>query len=161
MKHQLQSFKCAARGIIFAIKHESHMRFHLVAAVYVAVFSLFYGFSSSQVAILALLISSVIAAEVFNTSLEELCNLDTDSYNLLAKNAKDLAAGAVLVLSVAAAVIGFIFFFDLEIIRGIIAFFAVNPLLLFALVLSVILSVIFIALGPVGLTDIFYKHRKK
>lgn len=161
MKHQLQSFKCAAKGIIFAIKHESHMRFHIVAAVYVAVFSLFYSFSPSQVATLALVISSVIAAEVFNTSLEELCNLDTDSYNLLAKNAKDLAAGAVLVLSVAAAVIGFIFFFDLEIIRGIIAFFAVNPLLLFALVLSVILSVIFVALGPVGLADKFYKHRKK
>ena len=161
MRHQLQSFKCAARGIIYAIKHESHMRFHIVAAAYVVLFSIFYNFSSSQKAVLALVISAVMAAEVFNTSLEELCNLDTDSYNLLAKNAKDLAAGAVLVLSAAAAFIGFIFFFDLEIIGGIIAFFAVNPLLLFVLILSVIASVIFIALGPVGITDWFYKNKKK
>lgn len=137
------------------------MRFHLVAAFYVILFSLFYDFSKAELAVLLLTVNSVMGAEIFNTSLEVLCNLDIDSYNPLARHAKDLAAGAVLITSIAAAVIGFIFFFDTEVIGGIFAFFGANPILLALLILSFLLSAVFIGLGPVGIKALFYKHKNK
>lgn len=46
MKKQIKSFKSAFRGFCFAVKSESHMRFHLVATFYVFVFGCFYDFSA-------------------------------------------------------------------------------------------------------------------
>ncbi len=161
MKHQLNSFKVALKGINYAIKNEGHMRFHLVAAFYVLLFGFFYSFSKLQWAILLLLICCVLMAEIFNTSLENLCDLNTDSYNPMAKIAKDTAAGAVLILCICAVVVAFLFYFDLEVIKSIFVFFITNPILLILLVLSVVISIIFIALGPNGIKNLFHKTKVK
>lgn len=153
MKKQLLSFKFALCGVWNTIKNESHMRFHITAAFYVVLFSLFYNFSAVQWAILIILMGLVMALEVLNTCIEELCDLYTDRYEPLVKLIKDGAAGAVLVMSAAAAVVAVIFFWNIDIISSIIAFFAANIPLLILLVLSAVLAVLFVILGPVGIKN--------
>lgn len=162
MKHQLKSFKVAFDGIWYTIKHESHMRFHMVAGFYVILFSyFFFHLSKAQWGVILLLISSVMTAEIFNTSLEEVCNLNTQSYDPIARIAKDVAAGAVLILTVAAVVVAFVFYFDMVIIGQIINFFLSEPLCLTLLIISFILSAVFVILGPIGMADIYYKIKRK
>ena len=60
--------------------------------------------------ILIILFGLVITSELINTAIETLTNLVSPEYHPLAKLAKDTAAGAVLVMSIAAAVIGIIIF---------------------------------------------------
>lgn len=153
MKKQILSFKCAFRGIWYTVKSESHMRFHMVAGFYVLLFSLFYNFSAAQTALLIILIALIMAAEIVNTCIEELCNLISDRYEPLIRVAKDTAAGAVLVLSIAAAVVAVVFFLDFDVLYGIFLFFCANPVLLVLLVISAVLSVVFVKLGPVGIKE--------
>lgn len=161
MKKQLLSFKFALCGVWNTIKNESHMRFHITAAFYVVLFSLFYNFSAVQWAILIILMGLVMALEVLNTCIEELCDLYTDRYEPLVKLIKDGAAGAVLVMSAAAAVVAVIFFWNIDIISSIITFFATNILLLVLLVMSTVLAVIFVLLGPVGIKNAVTGVNKK
>lgn len=137
------------------------MRFHLVTGMYVLLFSLFYDFSPVQIALLVVLIALVIAFEVFNTCIEELANLCADRYEPLVRCAKDLAAGAVLVASMAAVAVGVIFFWDLTVFRHICGFFTGNVHLLVLLVLSVAASVIFVIFGPTGIKEKLILHRRK
>ncbi len=153
MRKQIRSFKYALNGIWNTVKSESHMRFHMVAGFYVLIFSLFYNFTSAQMALLIILIASVMAAEITNTCIEELCNLTADRYEPLVKAAKDAAAGAVLVLSVAAVAVAVIFFVDFEVIGRIFAFFACRPVLIAFLGVSAAVSVVFVWLGPVGIKE--------
>lgn len=161
MKHQINSFKVAIQGITYTIKNESHMRFHLVAGFYVILFGLFYSFTITQWAVIILLITSILMGEVFNTSLEKICDLNTEGYNPLVKVAKDTAAGAVLLLCIGAVCVACFFYIDLEIISNIFTFFINRPALLVLLILSVITSVVFVVLGPIGLKNLFYKTKSK
>ena len=145
MKKQLKSFKAAFSGVFNAVRSEAHLRFHLVAACYVIVFSIFfYNLSAAQWVVLLLLIAAVIAAELFNTAVENVCDLVTKDFDKRVKAAKDASAAAVLVLSAAAVAAAFIFYFDLEKIRFIALFFVSRPPLLILFVLSFIISVAFI-----------------
>ncbi len=153
MKKQILSFKNALRGIYYTIKSESHMRFHMVAAFYVILFSMFYNFSPAELALLFVLIALVMAAEVINTCIEELCNLTADRYEPIIRFAKDAAAGAVLILSAASVAVALIFFIDIDVILNIISFFVSNPLLFAIFILSACLSAVFVALGPVGIKN--------
>lgn len=148
MKKQLRSFGCALKGFWGAVCKEGHLRFHLVAAAYVLVFSAFYNLSAAQLAVLILLIASVISAELFNTALENACDAVTKENNEFIKRAKDIAAGAVLVLSAAAVAVAVAFFWSIEVIRSISGYFLSNIPMLIVLVVSAVFSVWFVALGP-------------
>ncbi len=148
MKKQLFSFSCAIKGFFGAVCCEGHLRFHLVAAAYVLVFSAFYSFSAAQLALLILLIACVIGAELFNTAIENACDAVTVEQNEFIKRAKDIAAGAVLVFAVAAAAVAVIFFWDTEVIKSIISYFSGNILMLAILAVSAVFSVWFVAFGP-------------
>lgn len=139
-----KSFFCAFRGIVYCVRHERNLRFHLVAAAYVFYFSGFYGFSRAEYAALALVCAFVIAAELFNTALEVVIDKISPRYNVFAMIGKDLAAGAVLVSAVGAAAVGAILFWDVPAFVRIFAFFTSGwfpPLLLLG---SVVLSVLFV-----------------
>ena len=151
MKKQLKSFGAAFAGIYRAIRSEAHLRFHIVAAFYVVYIGQFYGFSAVQWAVLAVLIGAVIAAELFNTAVESLCDRVTEDYDPRVKAAKDCSAAAVLVLSIAAVAVAFLFFFDLDRIYAVLMFFASRVWLLILFVLSLIISVVFIG---------FFKDKK-
>lgn len=147
MRKQLKSFGCAIRGFVGAVCSEGHLRFHLVAAVYVLIFSSFYDFSAAQMAVLILLIAAVIASELFNTALENACDAVTDERNEFIMRAKDISAGAVLILSIAAAAIAVIFFLDFEVIKSIFGYFAHNIPMLIILIISAMLSALFVIFG--------------
>ena len=128
------------------------MRFHIVAGIYVMLFSMFYSFSPTQYAVLVLLITSVMALETVNTCVEDLCGLVADRYEPLVKFAKDAAAGAVLTVALGAAVIACIFF---------LTFFAENLLYLIFLLISAVISAFFVVLGPVGIKEKFIKLKNR
>ena len=87
---------CAFRGVWDAILDEAHLRFHLVAAFYVLLFSPFFELSAAQYAVLVLLIAAVLSAELFNTAIENVCDAMTHEKHENIRLAKDIAAGAVL-----------------------------------------------------------------
>ncbi len=157
MKKQLKSFGCAIKGFFGAVCSEGHLRFHLVAAVYVLVFSSFYNFTAAQWAVLIILIALVIAAELVNTAIEDTCDAVTTEQNEHIRRAKDMAAGAVLVLSIAAAAIAVIFFWNLEVIKNIFAYFSQNTPMLILLIISAVVSVLFIAISPAKIIKKFKK----
>ncbi|MCM1334264.1 MAG: diacylglycerol kinase family protein [Bacteroides sp.] len=139
-----KSFFCAFRGIVYGVRHERNLRFHLVAAAYVFYFAGFYDFSRAEYAILALVCAFVIAAELFNTAVEVMIDKISPRFNVFAMIGKDLAAGAVLVSAVAALVAGIALFWDIPTFVRIFEFFTsgwLPPLLLLA---SAVLSVLFV-----------------
>jgi len=106
------SFNHAYRGLIYAVRTQRNMRFHIVAAAIVLVLSLLVGVSKLELAILVLVIMAIFIAEMFNTAMEFTVDLVTREYHPLAKLAKDVSAGAVLVTSVAALVVGYLILSD-------------------------------------------------
>lgn len=110
MKKQINSFKFAFEGIFSAIKTESHLRFHLVAAFYVFLFAALGEFSFTQWTVLIITSALVIFAELVNTALEEVCDLYSKEYNPHIKRIKDVSAAAVLVLSLGAAAVAVFLF---------------------------------------------------
>lgn len=122
-----RSFKYAGRGIAFCIKNERNMRIHLVTAAYVYAFSPFYHFSQTQYILITLTIGMVLSAEAVNTALEALVNLETQSYDNLARIAKDVAAGAVLICSIFAFIIGLVLYLKPPIIASVVGFLLNNP----------------------------------
>ena len=107
---QLKSFLYALQGILHGVQRESHMRFHLLAAVVVTLAGWWFGISRTEWCIVILCIGSVISAELFNTAIERLTDLASPTLHPLAGQAKDTAAGAVLIIAIAAAIAGTIIF---------------------------------------------------
>lgn len=88
------------------------MRLHYVAAASVLILALFFKLSKVEVVLLFFTISLVIAAEMFNTAIETVVDMVTRDYHPLAAVAKNVAAGAVLVASLNAVVVGYLLFVD-------------------------------------------------
>lgn len=103
---QLKSFLYALQGILHGVQRESHMRFHLLAAVVVTLAGWRFGISRTEWCIVTLCIAGVISAELINTAIERLTDLASPTRHPLAGQAKDTAAGAVLIISTAAAIVG-------------------------------------------------------
>jgi diacylglycerol kinase (ATP) len=104
----IESLNCAIEGILWAAKSERHIRYHFVAALAVVFLALFFKVSAVEFFLLALAAVLVIFAEMMNTAIEAIVDLVTDDYHELAKIAKDVAAGAVLVTSVGAIILGYL-----------------------------------------------------
>lgn len=109
-KRLLNSFKYAGKGIIETFKSEKNMKIHIFMTLFVIVLGFLLNISLSEWIICIILFSSVISLEIVNTAIETVVNLVSPNYNELAKRAKDLAAGAVLIAAIASAIIGIIIF---------------------------------------------------
>jgi diacylglycerol kinase (ATP) len=107
-----RSFEHAYKGMISAVRTQRNMRFHVVVAVVVLVASLLLGVSKLELAVLILTILLVFVTELFNTAMEFVVDLATKEYHPLAKLAKDVSAGAVLVSSVGALLVGYLILAD-------------------------------------------------
>ena len=107
-----RSFHHAYRGLLYAVRTQRNMRFHVVASAAVLVLSLFVGVNKLELAMLVLVIAAVLVTEILNTALEFTVDLVTREYHPLAKLAKDVSAGAVLVTSVAALAVGYLVLSD-------------------------------------------------
>lgn len=123
-----KSFRFAARGVRYCVRNERNMRIHLTAATYVLVFSAFYSLSATQYAVLLLVIALVLFAETVNTAVEAVVNLQTQCYDNIARIAKDVAAGAVMITAFFAVIVGLLFFLKPPTLAAIVLFLLAHPL---------------------------------
>lgn len=105
MKKILLSFKYAFEGLIKAIKKERNIKIHLLAVVVVIIMGILYKISNLEWIVCIILFGLVISSELINTAIEQTVNLVTKDINPIAKYAKDVAAGAVLINAIMAAII--------------------------------------------------------
>ena len=108
LNSRIRSFGYAFNGLAHLFKSQVNARIHLVAAIVVMALAWLCNVSTIEWCLLLLCIGLVIAAEAINTSLEALTDLASPDYHPLAKKTKDLSAAGVLILAIAAAIIGLI-----------------------------------------------------
>ncbi|MBO4131188.1 diacylglycerol kinase family protein [Streptococcus suis] len=107
----IASLEFAVTGLLTAFKEERNMKKHLASAVLVVLAGLIFQVSVTEWLFLLLSISLVIAFEIMNSAIESVVDLASDyHFSMLAKNAKDMAAGAVLFVSGFALLTGLIIF---------------------------------------------------
>jgi diacylglycerol kinase (ATP) len=108
----LESFNFAFEGVIHVLRTQRNMRIHFAIAFAVLIAALALGVDKGELIALLLAISFVLIAEMINTALEAGIDVATTSFDPLAKLAKDIAAGAVLIATVNAVAIGYLVFSD-------------------------------------------------
>ena len=96
MKQFLRGFGFAFNGIKTCLLEERNFRVHLCVAVYVCLLAPYFNLTRGEWAILLLTIGLVLVCEAVNTAIERLVDLASPSLHPLAKAAKDVAAGSVL-----------------------------------------------------------------
>ena len=105
------SMEFAIRGIITTFKEERNMRKHMVSAILASIAGAVFRISAIEWLFLLLAIFLVITFEIINSAIENVVDLASNyHFSMLAKNAKDMAAGAVLVISGYAVLTGLIIF---------------------------------------------------
>lgn len=105
-----QSFVHAGRGLWIFIKVTHNAWIHLVALLGAVVLGFLFGITNVEWMILVLTAGAVLAAEAFNTAIEIDMDLTSPDYHPYARDTKDVAAGAVLITSVAAFIVGLLIF---------------------------------------------------
>lgn len=108
----LRSFFYALRGIFYALTRERNLRIHFAAGTFALYLSSYFSLTRGEKGLLILSIGFVIACEMMNTAIEKTVDIETPSYHYLAKIAKDVAAGGVLVAALASAALGYLLFWD-------------------------------------------------
>lgn len=104
----IDSLNCAIDGVLYTARTQQHMRNHFIVAIVVLVLSLILKVSAVEFILLALSISFVLFAEMMNTAVEAVVDMVTAEYHPVAKIAKDVAAGSVLLSVVGSVVTGYV-----------------------------------------------------
>ena len=106
----VESFNFAIEGIIHVLRTQRNMRIHFAVAVAVLGIAAAVDVTKLELIALLLAIAFVLIAEMINTAIEGAIDATTTSFDPMAKLAKDIAAGAVLIASVNAVAIGYLVF---------------------------------------------------
>lgn len=106
----VESFNFAFEGIIHVLRTQRNMRIHFLVAALVLIAALWSGVDKLELIALLLSISFVLIAEMINTAVEASVDVATTSFDPLAKLAKDIVAGAVLIATVNAVAVGYLVF---------------------------------------------------
>ena len=104
------SFKYAINGIVYTLSTQQNILIHLIATLAVVIASFIFRLSNIEWAVIVLTVSSVWIAELFNTAFEKTVDLITNDHHPLAKIAKDVAAGAVLISAICSIIVGLLIF---------------------------------------------------
>ncbi len=110
----IEAFKHAIDGVSHAYHTQRHLRFHFRILVVVLLLALALGFDRRDFLLLCFAIALVLITEMFNTAIEAAVDLHIETFHPLAKFAKDIAAGAVLVATINSVVVGILLFTDLH-----------------------------------------------
>ncbi|MEG2189568.1 MAG: diacylglycerol kinase family protein, partial [Christensenella sp.] len=106
-KSLINSFNHAINGFLQSFKMERNMKIHVALAVVVTVTAILTQVTRFEMIALVLVIAFVFFAELFNTAIEATVDIASNGkYNELARLAKDVAAGAVLVAAACALSVG-------------------------------------------------------
>lgn len=138
------SFRWAGQGILFCIRNERNFRIHLVAAFYVVVLAALLKLDGLHFAALSITIGNVFVMELLNTAVEAVVDLASPQKHPLAKTAKDVAAGAVLVSAIVSVSVGLFLLWQPDKLLSLANRFLASPVLIVPLAVSVALSLWFI-----------------
>ncbi|MGV8983205.1 diacylglycerol kinase [Clostridium sp.] len=112
VKKLVDSFNYAIEGIIYSIRTQRNMKIHMIVTILVLTATFFFDLSKIELMILTITITLVIVAEMINTAVECAIDATTNFYHPLAKIAKNVAAGAVLVTAINSVLVGYVIFWD-------------------------------------------------
>jgi undecaprenol kinase len=104
------TFSNAIAGILVALKSEKNMKSHLLCSIIVLFVSYYFSITKTEWLFILFAIGGMFALELVNTAIERVVDLVTAEYHPLAKQAKDMAAGAVLIYAVLSFAIGIFIF---------------------------------------------------
>lgn len=102
----LRSFRYALEGLKYTLVSQRNMRVHFLLALVALLLGLYLPIEKNDMLLLFLTIILVLVAELFNTAIEAVVDLVTKDFHPLAKVAKDVAAGAVLLCAGFSVVVG-------------------------------------------------------
>jgi diacylglycerol kinase (ATP) len=106
----IESFNFAIEGIIHVLRTQRNMRIHFAIAIGVLVAALAFDVSRLELIALLLAIAFVLIAEMVNTAIEAAVDVASTSFDPMAKLAKDIGAGAVLIAAINAIAVGYLVF---------------------------------------------------
>ena len=110
LKTLLNSFNFAFRGILKVMQYERNMWIHLTIASLTVILGLIFQITRPEWIMIVFCIGLVLVSEITNTAIENLTDLVAPDESERAGKIKDVAAGAVLVASITATVIGLLVF---------------------------------------------------
>ncbi|HLX58167.1 MAG TPA: diacylglycerol kinase family protein [Ktedonobacteraceae bacterium] len=106
----IAAFGYAFSGLWYAFRTQINMKVHISLAVLAIALGIFLHITAVEFAIIFLAIAGVLITEMFNTVIERCVDLASPTYHPLAKAAKDMAAGAVLLSAIMAIIIALFIF---------------------------------------------------
>ena len=109
-RKRILGFKYAFRGFRLLLRYEHNAWLHCIIGVCVIVAGFLLDISSTEWITIAIVCGGVFAAEAFNTAIERLADVVCPEYNNAIKDIKDVSAGGVLFMAIAAAITGLIIF---------------------------------------------------
>jgi diacylglycerol kinase (ATP) len=111
-KHIFQAFTVALYGIWYCIQSQKNIRLLVVISAVSLVLAIFFNIDRVEWALLFLAMFIVIITEMLNTAVEAVVDMVTQEFHPLAKIAKDVAAGSVLLSAVFSVIVGYLIFWD-------------------------------------------------
>lgn len=112
VRKMIDSFNYALDGMIFALRTQRNMRIHLLITILLILLGVNFTLSRLEIMALTFCVTLVFVTEMINTAIEAAIDLFTREYHELAKIAKNVAAGAVLIAAINATLIGYLVFID-------------------------------------------------
>lgn len=106
----IKAFGYALEGLLYTIRTQRNMKVHLVVGTLAIIACAALQLSPVEWAIILVLIGLVLMTEMLNTAIEAIIDLSSPEYHKLAKIAKDVGAGTVLVFSILAVAAGLIIY---------------------------------------------------
>lgn len=110
IKERIKSFSFAFNGIFLLVKNEHNFWIHLLAIVITTAAGFFFNLNAGEWVTIVICFGVVLMAEGFNSSIEALANKVSPEKDPLIKQTKDIAAGAVLIVSIMALIVACIIF---------------------------------------------------
>ena len=107
----VNSLNAAVEGFLFVVRTQRNMRIHFLLALFVLIFGIFLDFSRTEIMFLSLTCALVLIAEMINTAMEIVMDYVEASHSEWVGIVKDISAGAVLIASINAVVVGYLLFF--------------------------------------------------
>lgn len=106
----VESFNAAVEGFIYVLKTERNMRIHFMAAFFFILLGIYLNFTYLEIIALSATISLVLASEMVNTAIEHIVDMVKAEFDPIARIIKDVSAGAVLITSINAVIVGYVLF---------------------------------------------------
>lgn len=105
-----KAFKCASEGIGYTFSSQRNLKIQCCFAVLAVVLGIVFGITPTQWAVICVCIVLVMGGECINTAIESVVDLVSPEWNILAKRAKDCAAGAVWIFAIGSVVVALFIF---------------------------------------------------